>query len=297
MGHLKKRIVFLGDSITENGGYIRYLEAYFLENPPQGDLEFINLGVGGEMVAGMSEPGLEEPRPWLFERLDRALEESSPDWVFICYGMNDGIYYSYREDIYEAYCSGIRKAVDRVRETGARVILMTPPPFDLSSVPAERTPLGEGAEVYGYDTPYEGYNDVLGRFAQYIRQFGGESGYTVVDLRDAVMSYIQSRREEDPDYIYGDAVHPEDDGHWVMAKAILHSVFHVELEHTPEWAASNEGEFIRLLTERRYLLSTAWREHVGHSNAYKAETPPLKEALRIAEQMTVKLDELCHIRK
>lgn len=278
-----KRIVFLGDSITENGAYIRYLEAYFLKYLPDHRFDLINLGVGSETAAGTHEASHPFPRPCVHERLERALTETEPEWVFLCYGMNDGIYHPFSEERFKLYREGMMRAVQRVREAGARVILMTPPAYDVKSINGEAMP--EGLPDYAFETPYEGYNDVLGTYSSWIKQFGAEQGYTVVDLREPLMEFIRMRREADPSYKYNDGVHPEDDGHWVMARAILKDAFHIVLDRTPDWAESMEGSFIRAVSRRRDMLNAAWREHVGHSNPYKLEALPLKEALSAAEAM------------
>lgn len=43
-----KRIVFVGDSITDNGLYIAFMEAYFLQHMPERELTFVNLGVAAK---------------------------------------------------------------------------------------------------------------------------------------------------------------------------------------------------------------------------------------------------------
>ncbi|GIP53961.1 SGNH/GDSL hydrolase family protein [Paenibacillus vini] len=279
----RKRIVFLGDSITENGAYIRYLDAYFLKYFPRHSLELINLGVSSETVAGTHEPSHPFPRPCLHERLERALEESKPDWVFLCYGMNDGIYHSFSEERFALFRNGMKKAVERIGQTGARVILMTPPPYDVLSINGEAQP--DGLQEYAFETPYRDYNGVLGKYANWVTEYGAEQGYTVVNLREPMMSFIAGRREANPAYKYNDGVHPEDDGHWVMARAILSDVFGIEPERTPEWAKSMDGDFIRAVSRRRDVLNAAWREHVGHSNPDKFEALPLADALRLADSI------------
>ncbi|WP_181873109.1 SGNH/GDSL hydrolase family protein [Fontibacillus phaseoli] len=285
----KKRILFLGDSITENGAYIRYLDAFFLQHFPKRHLELINLGVGGETAAGTHENSHPFPRPCVHERLERALAESKPDWVFLCYGMNDGIYHPFSEERFTLFRNGMIKATEQVQRTGARVILMTPPPYDVLSINGEAQP--DGMPDYAFETPYEDYNGVLGRFADWVKRYGAEQGYTVVDLREPLMSFIAMRREADPAYKYNDGVHPEDDGHWIMAKAILRDVFHIVLERTPEWARSMDGAFIRAVSRRRDVLDAAWREHVGHSSPYKFEALPLEEAKDAAESMLAEIAE------
>lgn len=89
------RIVFLGNSITYAGNYITDIEAYIITHYPQKNYEFINTGLPSETVSGLSEPGHADgkfSRPDLHERLERVLALTKPDLVFICYGMNDGIY-------------------------------------------------------------------------------------------------------------------------------------------------------------------------------------------------------------
>ncbi len=279
----RKRIVFLGDSITENGGYIRYLDAFFLKHFPGHNMELINLGVGSETAAGTHESSHPFPRPCVHERLGRALEECKPDWVFLCYGMNDGIYHSFSEERFKLFQDGMKNAVGQVKQTGARVILMTPPPFDVHSINGEAQP--EGLSEYAFETPYEDYNGVLGRYADWVTGYGAEQGYTVVNLREPLMFFIAMRREADPAYKYNDGVHPEDDGHWIMARAILNDVFQIEAEDTPEWARSMDGSFIRAVGRRRDVLNAAWREHVGHSNPQKFETLPLADALKLADSL------------
>ncbi|MGO4271421.1 SGNH/GDSL hydrolase family protein, partial [Paenibacillus sp. TAF58] len=85
-----KRIVFLGDSITDEGTYITYLDSYFEQHMPEIPITFINLGISSETASGLTEADHPFPRPCIHDRLARALQESKPDWVVVGYGMNDG---------------------------------------------------------------------------------------------------------------------------------------------------------------------------------------------------------------
>lgn len=122
------RIVFLGDSITHGGHYVTLLEAALREAHP--DTEFINLGLPSEGVTGLSEPDHPFPRPNVHERLDRVLEMADPDLVVACYGVNDGIYHPFSEERFKAYQKGIDTLIKKVQAHGARLVLVTPPPFD-----------------------------------------------------------------------------------------------------------------------------------------------------------------------
>ena len=92
--------------------------------------KLINLGLPSETCSGLSEPAHPFPRPNVHERIGRALKKMKPDLVFACYGMNDGIYYPFSEERFEKYRIGIQQIIEKVKASGARLILMTPPSFD-----------------------------------------------------------------------------------------------------------------------------------------------------------------------
>src|SRR6185369_8687498 len=90
-----KRVVVLGDSITQSGGYVTFLTYYLEKLHPQKNFDILGLGLASETLSGLSEDGHaggKFPRPCLFERLGRLLDKAKPEVVFACYGMNDGIY-------------------------------------------------------------------------------------------------------------------------------------------------------------------------------------------------------------
>ena len=81
----QETILFLGDSITRGGGYVRAIDAALRkkdrDNPPR----VINRGRSSETVSGLSESYHPGVRPSLFARLDKELESAKPDWVVACY--------------------------------------------------------------------------------------------------------------------------------------------------------------------------------------------------------------------
>ncbi|HEU4754451.1 MAG TPA: SGNH/GDSL hydrolase family protein, partial [Armatimonadota bacterium] len=172
------RVLVLGDSNTAAGGYVQYLEAYLTTRFPEQRFELINLGLPSETASGLSEPDHPWPRPDVHERLDRALERVHPDVVLACYGMNDGIYYPFSKERFTRYQSGIRKLVDRVRRSGARLVLVTPPPFDPEPVREKTLPIT--ASKFSWVQPYARYDDVLARYSDWLLTLRDE-GIPVVD--------------------------------------------------------------------------------------------------------------------
>src|SRR5881296_3677032 len=114
-----KRVVFLGDSITQAGGYVAFTTYYLEKLHPRKDFDILGLGLASETLSGLSEDGHaggKFPRPCLFERLGRVLEKTKPEVVFACYGMNDGIYLPQSKDRFLAFQKGVTKLIDECQK-------------------------------------------------------------------------------------------------------------------------------------------------------------------------------------
>ena len=215
-----QRVVFLGDSNTYAGKFIAYLDAYLCTRFPDKRFELINLGLPSETVTGLSEPDHPYPRPNIHDRLDRALELTKPDIVIACYGMNDGIYYPFSEERFKKYQEGIHKLIDKCEKAGAKVMLMSPSPFDPK--PLKDKVLAKTAEKFSWMRPYEKYDDeVLTKYSEWLLTLRDKK-YTVIDAHAALLRHIQAMRKDIADYrISGDGIHPDANGHLVVAMEIL----------------------------------------------------------------------------
>src|SRR4051812_30839911 len=215
-----RRIVFLGDSITYAGQYIEFLEAYLRVKDPTLHCEFMDLGLPSETVSGLSEPGHaggQFPRPDLHERLDRVLERTKPDLVVACYGMNDGIYSPFSEERFARFQEGLRFLRERAAAVGAKVLHVTPPVFDPVPIRAKTLPAG----LSEYRQPYEGYDEVLDRYSQWLLAQRSR-GWDVVDVHGPMKRYLAWERERDPGFrLADDGVHVNSTGHWLIASQIL----------------------------------------------------------------------------
>lgn len=216
----RHKILFLGDSNTFAGLYIGYVEGYLRTRFPEEPWELINLGLPSETVSGLSEPDHPYPRPDIHERVERALAKIKPNIVFICYGMNDGIYYPFSEDRLKKYKEGTEKLVAKAEKAGARVILMTPSPFD--GLPMAKNLLPKDAPKFSWMKPYEKYDsEVLRKYSDYLLEWR-KKDYVVVDAHAAVHRFLKAMRAKDPKYaVSGDGIHPNATGHAVIAFEIL----------------------------------------------------------------------------
>ena len=236
-------VLFLGDSITYGDMYIQYLDAYLYVKYPQWNIKLINRGIPSETCAGTSEPTHDPPRPDVHTRLDRTLKTVKPDVVFICYGMNDGIYRSPNAEVLEKYKAGMTRLVGRVREaTKAKVIVLTPPPFDYRPFANKQKPADQAQPDYRFPAP--DYDRTLASFAKWlITQRTTGLKVPVIDLHTILSEVLKERRyTEDGFHLAGDGIHPGPSGHWLMAQAILEGLHAHRVEGSSGTKATSESE-------------------------------------------------------
>jgi lysophospholipase L1-like esterase len=281
-----QRIVFLGDSITYGGDYVDLFELAVRLMEPKRSLEVLDLGLPSETVSGLSEPGHADgkfPRPGLHERLDRLLEKTKPDLVFACYGMNDGIYLPYAEERMGAFRDGKKRLHEQVVATGGTIVHLTPPVFDA-------VPLGAKTSTDGNGLPFAGYDEVLSEFSKWLLE-QRTAGWHVIDLHTPMRKELEARRAENPAFRFAnDGVHCDAAGHAIMAAALIDGLYGAgKFEGS---GASKGGQALRLIKQRRKLLSDAWLTACGHQRPGMNKGLPLAEAQAKAGELNVQLAEV-----
>ncbi|MBC8351132.1 MAG: SGNH/GDSL hydrolase family protein [Planctomycetes bacterium] len=265
-----KRVLFLGDSITHAGHYISRIEAQLRTANPKSVPVLINLGLPSETCSGLSEPDHPFPRPDVHERIERALAKTKPDVVFACYGMNDGIYYPFSDERLAAYQKGINGIITKVQASGAKLVLMTPPAFDPLPLHKKGSLRPAGSEKYAWFAIYEGYDDVLKKYAAWVMTLGDRVDL-VIDLHTPVYDYVAIKRKEDPEFTMSpDGVHVNEEGHQVLAAAALQALGIKPIDLDPT--------LLGLVTQRQQLLHASWVSRVGHERPGVAAGLPLDEA-------------------
>jgi lysophospholipase L1-like esterase len=211
-------VVFFGDSITQNGQYINYVEAYLLTRFPCKSFRLINHGISSETISGTSEDDHTPRRPWAHPRFTRDIAEWKPDVVVACFGMNDGNYHPFEPTRFAKYQEGVERLISRTRdEAQARLVLMTPPPFD----PYRRRASDPEAVAFGYKFPAIDYDETLGRYSQWLLTLRSPD-LMVVDLHANLNAHLRKRRASKASFhLAPDAVHPNATGHWLMAQQLL----------------------------------------------------------------------------
>ncbi len=248
---IKGRILFLGESITDMGMYVSYVQAYLDMFQPGSGLMLYNLGLSDETVCGLTEPGYAFPRPDLNDRLDRAMLSVEPRWVFLMYGMNDGIYHPFSEDRFRAYREGLQKVIDRLHEYGVGIVVMTPPPFEAQVRPEGLQ--GDDAAAFSFDNASVHYDDVLKRYSRFILEEIAPQVEKVIDIHTELSGGAYTE----------DRVHPGWAGHYRIARAILREFFHVCVERLDQVIPQ---ELMDWIYKRDQLLHQFYLEAVGHTN-------------------------------
>ena len=201
-----KTILFLGDSITQAGGYVTNFDAWLVSKYPGRRYTVINAGVSSETISGLSEDGHAGgrfPRPDLHERLERVLDKAKPDLIIACYGMNCGIYKPLDEARFKAYRDGQIKLHEAAKKIGAEIVHVTPPIFD-----------NHGKEGFDYDEVLTAYSAWLVKQRQ--------QGWHVADLHSEMRSKVDAKKKDNPKFtVQRDRVHPNGPGHQMMTQSLI----------------------------------------------------------------------------
>jgi len=219
--HDGDRVVFLGDSITEQRLYTTYIEGYALSRHPDWKLTFRNVGWGGDTSwlrqrshpdeAKLFAAGPDAQQKMVEDAVAKGLARDvlplKPTFVTIKFGMNDFSYQAFRPDIFAAYIRSQTQLAKTLTADGARVAFLTPQPIE------EKRP----------DPDQDIRNQSLRKFADGLKEVAATTHTAFVDQFDPYMKIMMAERAKDPKAFIGggDAVHPGPKGHTLMAWAVL----------------------------------------------------------------------------
>lgn len=203
---LKKgaRVAVVGDSITEQKLYSKYIADYLYACMPQLDAHVVQFGWSGETAGGFAA------------RVDNDLLPFKPDVVTLCYGMNDGGYQAYKPEIGRRYERPLAEVVGKLKAAGATVVVGSPGAVDQYFFRREK---GETTSSFA-----KTYNDNLSHLRDVAKAVAGQNGMPFANVHDAmVATMLKAQDRFGPAYPVcgGDGVHPAPNGQLVMAYAFL----------------------------------------------------------------------------
>jgi lysophospholipase L1-like esterase len=198
----KKRVVFFGDSITEQGakpeGYITKMDSIIKQENIDTQYELLGAGISGNKVYD------------LFLRMDEDVINKSPDITVLYIGVNDVWHKSSKgtgtdEDKFEKF---YRAIIRKLQYVNSKIILCTP-------------------AVIGERKDFTNSQDGdLNRYSNVIRKLANEFSLPLVDLRKLFIDYdaVNNLENKDRGILTTDGVHLNPTGNLFVANAIWEAI-------------------------------------------------------------------------
>lgn len=203
MENNKTRVIFLGDSITQQGedlenGFISLMR----QNISQNNFELIGKGISGNKVSD------------LLTRYKADVIDLNPDIVFIYIGIND-VWHKYDYgtgtdiDLFE---TGLRAIISDVKLLNSKIVLCTP------------TVIGENIGNFELGNKFkdvetmEKMNADLEEFSNVVRKLSSEFRTELIDLRKVFMNHITKNNPNNDakGILTTDGVHLNDQGNQLI---------------------------------------------------------------------------------
>jgi lysophospholipase L1-like esterase len=194
------RVAIIGDSITEQKLYSRFIETYLLACTGRKDITCFQFGWGGETASGFSS------------RLENDLGVFQPTVATTCYGMNDGHYVPYAANIGADYEKWMRVVLTGLKKVGVtNIVAGSPGAVDTKYF------VKPGATA-------DQYNDNLAHLGDIDRKLATEFHTAFANVHDEMttaMAAAKAKLGEAYEVCGHDGVHPGPNGHLLMAAAFL----------------------------------------------------------------------------
>lgn len=199
---LKKgdRLAIVGDSITAQKRYSRVIETYLRACMPHLDLYIMQFGKGSETARGLAQ------------RMEYDLLTYNADVATLLYGMNDGGDKPYHQRRAKRFENGMIEVISRLKRAGVKIIVgaTTVVDPDFFHVPKKSTP--------------KQYNETLRRLSEISMKLAKKERFPFADIYNVMMDcMVRAKKKYGSEYnVAGkDGVHPEDNGHLIIAHVFL----------------------------------------------------------------------------
>lgn len=243
------RVAIIGDSITEQKLYSKYIEAYLLACSGVPGVKVMQFGWGGETAGGFANRAIND------------LGVFQPTVATTCYGMNDGGYQPWRAEIGNVYEANMKNCLQKMQEAGVRSIV-------IGSPGAVDTYFFRPGQMMGDRTAHEAYNDNLAHLRDIAKKLAGENEQRFANVHDAMyvtMKKAQAELGEKYPVCGGDGFHPGPNGQLLMAYAFLKGldvegqIGTVVIDLSTNKAEASEGHHVDKVAEGKVeLTSQRW---------------------------------------
>ncbi len=199
------RLAIIGDSITEQKLYSKYMETYLVACAGRRDIRVMQFGWSGERAPGF------------LARMENDLAVLQPTVATTCYGMNDGSYQPFNEGIGKTYSDAMKAVVQKFDQLGVKNVVIGAPGAVDTKYYANK------GNFQGGDSP-KLYNENLGKLRDIDRKLAEEKGKAFADVHQAMvdtMAKAKAALGDSYDVCGQDGVHPGPNGQLIMAYAFL----------------------------------------------------------------------------
>lgn len=229
------RVLFYGDSITDQRLYTTYVEVFVRTRYPEQRVDFFARGVGGDATWG----------GWMGDLHTRMTRDAKPckaTVITVMLGMNDGGYVPFQQNIYETYQEWYGKLLAELRtiSPGARITLIGSSPFD---------------DVTRKNAQFGGYNEVVMKFGAYVQDLAKKENLQYVDFNAPLVEMMKRAKKIDQtlaESVIPDFIHPGPSGHLGMASELLKA-----------WKADGTVSEVRLDANAKSVVSQRRTEISG----------------------------------
>ena len=200
------RVTFVGNSITDGGHYHSYIWLYYMTHFPKMPVWMANCGVGGDTAKD------------ILARFDDDVVSKEPTVMTFTFGMNDTGYYEYngadsadfaRRKLEEAK-QQFALCEERLKSLkGVRLVMIGTSPYDQTST--------FNNDIFAHK------NDNMQRVVALQKEAAKRNGWEFLDFNAPMVALNKKMQESDPNFtiIGSDRIHPDNDGHMVMAYLFL----------------------------------------------------------------------------
>jgi lysophospholipase L1-like esterase len=194
--HKGDRIVFLGDSITEQYQYSTDIELYLTTRFPDGGKTFLNTGIGGDTATGGAN------------RFAAHVLAEKPTAITIDFGMNDGGYAGFKPDAAQNYINKTEEMLKAAKKADVRVALISPNAVEVRARPdAKNFPI---------------YLETQKKFYAPLKELAEKYDVPFVDQYAVTRKVLEKMAEDNAKvHPFPDAVHTNGAGGLLMAHTIL----------------------------------------------------------------------------
>ncbi|MBI4025541.1 MAG: SGNH/GDSL hydrolase family protein [Verrucomicrobia bacterium] len=209
------RVVFLGDSITEQRLYTTYIESYLLTRFPGYRFQFRNVGHSGDTAwLRRRDPGVADQTFYeavldkqqalvtkmIAQGLNRDVFPLRPTVVLVNLGVND------LEADVPVYRRAMRELVAQLKQANLRVALFTTSPHEYAEGPIAKRWLNFKLDLY----------------ADVVKRLAAKEKLPFADQFHRYIEVVDNARTKNPGFrTMPDCIHPMPSGHLIMAWAIL----------------------------------------------------------------------------